>query len=61
MGGAPRSEDVVQKIIQMKDKCICVRGNREKYIIDGMPSVVHDEKRKTSQEQLDRNEWIKNI
>ena len=25
-----------------------------------MPLIVHDEKKKTSQEQLDRNEWIKN-
>ena len=60
IGGAPRSEDVVQRIMQMKDNCICVRGNREKYIIEGMPLIVHNEKIKTSQEQLDRNEWIKN-
>lgn len=60
IGGAAKSEDVVQRIMQIKDKCICVRGNREKYIIEGMPLTVHDEKIKTSQEQLDRNEWIKN-
>lgn len=46
--------------MQIKDKCVCVRGNREKYIIEGMTLTVHDEKIKTSQEQLDRNEWIKN-
>ena len=60
IGGAARSEDVVQRIIQIKDKCICVRGNREKYIIEGMPLTVHDEKIITSKVQLDRNEWIKN-
>lgn len=60
IGGATRSEDVVQRIIQIKDKCICVRGNREKYIIEGMPLTVHDEKIITSKVQLDRNEWIKN-
>lgn len=60
IGGAAQSEEVVQRIMALKDKCICVRGNREKYIIEGMPLVVHDEKKKTSQEQLDRNEWIKN-
>ena len=60
MDGEAKSEDVIQKIIKMQDKFICVRGNREKYVIEGMPLEVHDEKKKTSQEQLDRNELIKN-
>ena len=60
VGGAAKSEEVIQRIIQLKNKCICVRGNREKYIIDGMPLFVHDEKIKINQEQLARNEWIKN-
>ena len=59
MDGAGKSEDVIQKILSIKEQCICVRGNREKYIIDGMPTVVHDERIKVSKEQLDRNEWIK--
>lgn len=59
MVGAGESEEVIQRILQIKEKCICVRGNREKYIIEGMPAIVHDEKVKVSQEQLDRNEWIK--
>ena len=59
MVGAGKSEEVIQRILQIKKKCICVRGNREKYIIEGMPTIVHDEKVKASQEQLDRNEWIK--
>lgn len=59
MDGAGKSEDVIQKILQIKEKCICVKGNREKYIIEGMPTIVHDEKVKVSKEQLDRNEWIK--
>ena len=45
--------------MKLNEKCICVRGNREKYIIEGMPLIVHDEKVKISQEQLDRNEWLK--
>ena len=57
--GAGRSEEVIQKILQIKEKCICVRGNREKYIIEGIPTIIHDEKVKVSKEQLDRNEWIK--
>lgn len=60
MDGAGKSEEVIQRILQIKEKCICVRGNRETYIIEGMPTIVHDEKIKVSQEQLDRNEWIKN-
>lgn len=48
------------KILQIKEKCICVRGNREKYIIEGMPTIVHDEKVKVSKEQLDRNEMSSN-
>lgn len=60
IGGAARSEEVIQRIIKLRNKCICVRGNREKYIIEGMPSIVHDEKVKISQEQIERNEWIKN-
>lgn len=54
------SEEVVQKIINLGQKVITVRGNRERYIIEGMPKVVHDEKIKTSNEQVQRNEWIKN-
>ena len=59
VGGAPMSEEVVQKIISMGTKIITVMGNREKYIIEGMPKVVHDEKIKVSDQQLQRNEWLK--
>lgn len=60
IGGAPKSEQVVQKMITIKDKSIVVRGNREKYIIEGMPLVVHDEKMKINNEQLEYQEWLKN-
>lgn len=59
MDGAGKSEEVIQRILQIREKCICVRGNREKYIIKGIPTIVHDEKVKVSQEQLERNKWIK--
>ena len=59
VGGAPKSEKVVKKIMQIKDKCSCVRGNRENYIINGMPLVVHDEKIQTNQDQIDANQWVK--
>lgn len=55
--GATKSEEVVQKVISLKDKIICVRGNREKYIIEGMPEFVHG--KKTTQEQLESSNFIK--
>ena len=60
IGGAPMSEEVVQKIIEIKDNLIIVRGNRERYIIEGMPKVVHDEKIEVSKEQHERFIWLKN-
>lgn len=59
MVGAGKSEEVIQRILQINKKCVCVSGNREKYITEGMPTIVHDEKLRVNQEQLDRNEWIK--
>ncbi len=35
-------------------------GNRERYLIEGMPKIVHDEKIKVSEEELEKNKWIKN-
>lgn len=58
IGGAAKSEEVIQKIMQIKDKCICVMGNREKYIIEGLPETVHN-KKKVSQEQIERYKWTK--
>ena len=60
IGGSPMSEEVVQKIIEIKDRIIIVRGNRERYIIEGMPKVVHDEKIEVSKEQHERFMWLKN-
>ena len=59
VNGAPNSEDVVQKIIELGDKIIAVKGNHENYIIIGLPETVHDEKRKTSSEEKKRVEWFK--
>ena len=59
IGGAPMSEQVVQKIMGLGDNIILVRGNRENYIIEGMPKIVHDEKIEISQEQFERHEFIK--
>ncbi len=42
IGIGPRSEETVQKIIGFNDKLICVRGNHEGYLLDGIPDVVHN-------------------
>ena len=59
VGGAPMSEKVVQNIMNLKKELIIVMGNRERYIIEGLPIIVHDEKIKVSKEQIDRNEWVR--
>lgn len=60
IGGAPMTNEVIEEIIKIKEEVIVVMGNREKYIIEGLPKIVHDEKVKVTQEQIDRFEWIKN-
>lgn len=60
IGGAPMSEEVVQKIMVLKDKLIIIKGNRETHLIEGLPEVVHDEKFKVTQEQKDAHKYLGN-
>lgn len=60
IGGAPMSEEVVQKIMLLQDKLIIVKGNREKNVIEGLPEYVHDEKFKVTQEQKDAHKYLRN-
>jgi putative phosphoesterase len=59
VGGSPMSEEVVQTISSLNEHIIVVRGNRENYLIYGLPKVIHDEKIKMSKEQYDGQEWLK--
>ena len=59
ISGTPKSEQVVKLIMDLKDKVIAVRGNRENYIIEGIPKIIHDEKIKVSKEEQDRVKWEK--
>lgn len=59
IGGAPMSEEVVQKIMEIKDNLIIVKGNREKHMIEGLPEYIHDEKVKVTQEQLNAHKHLK--
>ena len=60
IGGAPMSEEVVQKIMEIKDNLIIVKGNREKHIIEGLPEFIHDEKVKVTEEQLEAHKYLGN-
>ena len=60
IGGNSRSEEVVQRLISLGNKLLVVKGNREKYIIEGMPEFIHEEKIRVTDEQINRNKWIKN-
>lgn len=60
IGGAPMSEEVVQKIMEIKDDLIIVKGNREKHIIEGLPKFVHDEKVKVTEEQKEGHNHLEN-
>ena len=57
IGIGPSPEEVVQALIQMSDKLIAVRGNHEKYLIDGLPVNVHDDKRNMSLEETKNHKW----
>lgn len=60
IGDTPRSDEVVQKIKSLGSKIITVRGNRERYAVEGMPKFVHDEKIKVSDRQIAKNDWMRN-
>ncbi len=61
IGIGPCSEEVMQIIINNynNNKVIIVNGNHEHYYIDGLPEVVHGN-RKLSQEEIDNHKWTAN-
>ncbi|MBE6160638.1 MAG: metallophosphoesterase family protein [Firmicutes bacterium] len=50
-------EECVQTLKKLHDKLICVLGNHEKYITDGLPLVVHDDKRSLSEDEINNHNW----
>ena len=50
IGIGPSPEEVIQALMKISDKLIMVRGNHEKYRLDGLPLNVHDNKRNMSLE-----------
>ena len=57
IGIGPNPEEVTQMLMERKDILIAVRGNHEKYLIDGLPKEIHDDKRKMSLEEIRNHEW----
>ncbi len=57
IGIGPYSEEAVQMLMQYKDKLISVRGNHEGYLIDGLPEVIHDDKRKMRDDEIAHHKW----
>ena len=43
--------------MQVSDKLITVKGNHEKYLLDGLPVNVHDDKRNMSLEEIQNHKW----
>ena len=51
IGIGANPEEVVQRLIQIKDKLIIVKGNHEQYLLNGLPKEIHDNKRKMSADE----------
>lgn len=50
-------EETVQELIKRKDMLIVVAGNHEQYLLNGLPKIVHDDKRKMSSGEIENHEW----
>lgn len=57
IGIGPRSEEVVQRLISIKDNLVIVQGNHEGYLINGIPECIHDNKRKVSMDERANHMW----
>lgn len=60
MGIGPHPEEAIKKMMEYKNKLIAVRGNHEKYLLDGIPEVVHDDKRALSDDEINNHRWVHN-
>lgn len=60
IGIGPNPEETVQMLMKRKHSLIAVRGNHEKYLIEGLPREVHEDKRKMSSEEIKNHEWNHN-
>ena len=57
VGIGPRSEEAVQKLKQIRDKLIAVRGNHEQYILKAIPEKIHG--RDISEDEIGFHKWTR--
>lgn len=57
IGLGPHPEEAVQFLIN-QDDVICVRGNHEGYLLDGIPKIIHA--RPMTDEETNHHKWIHN-
>lgn len=57
IGIGPEPESAIQELIKNENKLVCVKGNHEKYLLEGLPKVVHDDKREISEGEVKCHLW----
>lgn len=57
IGIGPKPEETVQMLMKKRELLISVRGNHEKYLLDGLPKEVHNDRRRMSLEEIKNHEW----
>ncbi len=57
IGIGSRPEETVQELMKWNNKLVAVRGNHEQYLINGLPKLVHDNKRQMSLEEIQNHNW----
>lgn len=59
IGIGPKPEETLQLLLKYKGKIVFVKGNHETYLLDGLPEVVHGNRRKMDLEEIKNHEWTK--
>lgn len=57
IGIGPQPEETVQELMKWNSKLVAVRGNHEQYLINGLPKLVHDNKRQMELEEIQNHNW----
>ena len=60
VGIGPYPNECVKRIMSLGDKLIAVRGNHEDRCIFGCPEFIHDDKKKLTEIELEREAWGRN-
>ena len=53
-------EETVQELLKRRNTIIAVRGNHEQYLLNGIPTDIHNDKRKMSKEEYENHKWNHN-